>query len=223
MNLLGMFAKYWQPGTVKTRLARTTGDAAAAEVHRAMLSHLLDSLRSSGDDRWLVVAPPDSTEAFAEATQGNWQVRAQSAGDLGQRMQAFFDQAFAAGATRVVVIGADCPLVTPATIDQAFAALDKSDVVLGPSEDGGYYLVGASHCTPNIFDDVAWSTHSVWPETMHRVEQLGLRIATLDERFDIDEASDLQRLVDDFDAGHCRGLSDVVRVARRALRGNDRC
>lgn len=218
-----MFAKYWQPGTVKTRLARTTGDAAAAEVYRAMLDHLLDALHSSADDRWLVVAPPDSTRAFAEATHGHWQIRAQSSGDLGQRMQSFFDQAFAAGATRAVLVGADCPLVSPATIHQAFTALENADVVLGPSEDGGYYLVGAALRTPHIFDKVAWSTPSVWQETTQRAEQLGLRIATLDERFDIDEASDLQRLVDDFDAGRCRGLNAMVRIARRALRGNDRC
>jgi len=197
MTELGLFAKHWTPGEVKTRLAKDIGAAAAAQLHWAFLATLLRRLRRCGDRRVLVYSPADCERDFADLAGESWTCLPQADGDLGERLAAYFEQALARGARRVVLIGADSPNLPLAYLRQSFRLLEDRAVVLGPADDGGYYLVGAAESVPPIFSDIPWSTPQVWPRTMERLAEAGISFATLPPWYDVDELSDLGRLRED--------------------------
>lgn len=201
MNHLGLFAKYWQPGKVKTRLAAQMGHSKAGQVYRAFLNHMLARLGECGDVRTIAYSPPEKKNEFVRLTSNaNWGLVSQRGDDLGERMSNFFlwalDGAIAGRATRtrVVLIGSDTPQLSPARIEQAFAALDKAEIVLGPSSDGGYYLIGMANKYWPVFEDVNWSTSLVLKQTLGRLEQLRVDCELLPEMTDIDEPDDLEHL-----------------------------
>jgi len=205
MRCLGLFAKYWQPGRVKSRLAESIGAAPAADLYRTFLATLISRLADSADRRVLAYTPEEHHDPFhqllAETAPERWTLESQPAGDLGARMRYFFDTAFAAGASRVVLIGSDSPNVPVPFIDQAFVALERAPVVLGPTTDGGYYLVGAREATPPIFDEIAWSSPSVWQQTVDRLDALSITYRSLPRWYDVDDLADLHRLADDLSRG----------------------
>ena len=134
-------------------------------------------------------------------------------------MQAFFQQQFERmGAekhrrgevSKVVVIGADCPQLTPATLQSAFVALDDNRVVIGPSTDGGYYLIGMrDHCFP-IFSDIAWSTSSVLDQTRKQLETQQIKYGLLTPLTDVDQVEDLLELVADLERRKALGVLDSL-------------
>jgi len=193
-GVLGMFAKYWQPGRVKTRLAAGIGPEAAAELYREFVQVLVRRLSGIGQRRVLCIWPPDSQPAFDELTQDRWTVEPQSAGDLGHRMAAFFRSQFTHGAERVVLIGSDSPTLPATLIHEALAALQTHRVVLGPTDDGGYYLVGASGSPPPIFREIDWGTANVWRQTLSQLAAAGIRRHELPRWYDVDRVEDLTRL-----------------------------
>ncbi len=194
MNELGLFAKHWRPGAVKTRLAAEIGAVPASEVYRAFVEALLQRCSRLADRRVLAVWPPESEREFRQLATGQWQVTRQSDGDLGQRMFAYFSQAFEGGAQRVVLIGSDSPTLPIEFVDQAFRLLHDASIVIGPSDDGGYYLVGAAGEVPPIFDGIAWSQPTVWEQTIERVAESGRSFAELPAWYDVDHLDDLRRL-----------------------------
>jgi len=193
-----MFAKFWQPGTVKTRLAETIGSEAAAAVYREFLRTLLVRFASIATSRELVFTPGDRQAEFRSLAPPAWQLEEQGTGDLGQRMARFFERAFASGRSSVVLIGSDSPTLPASYVGQAFDALAHQAVVLGPSEDGGYYLVGArGDRVPPIFFDMHWSTEQVLRQTIARLEQHNIQHALLPTWYDVDSEADLRRLDDE--------------------------
>jgi uncharacterized protein len=194
MNLLALFAKHWEPGQVKTRLAARWGNDRASRVYLAFLRCLLGRLATMGDQRWLVYAPASSHAAFQELAGESWHLVEQSMGDLGRRMAALFAQAFAAGATRVVLIGSDAPTLPVAHIEQAFELLNRVPVVLGPAADGGYCLIGARGGVPPVFTEVDWSTDRVWQQTLAHLRAAGLPYVCLPQWHDVDTPEDLEHL-----------------------------
>ena len=194
MRQFGMFAKYWEPGRVKTRLAARLGDAAASGVYRAFLECLVERFGSVGDRRVLVYAPVDCERHFAELAGNRYQLQSQSPGDLGARMQSYFEQAQRGGMQRVVVIGSDSPSLPVSYVDQAFTELEQFPCVLGPSRDGGYYLLGLAGRLPPIFADFPWSTDRVLELTRERLRAAGYTWCELPEWYDVDDADDLATL-----------------------------
>ena len=186
-----VFAKAPRAGAVKTRLARTLGDQRAAAVYRRMGRLVVDQVRRAPANVTVCFAPDD-----AEGEVRHWLGTAparywpQGAGDLGARMSRMFDRAFA-GSNRVVVVGTDAPAVTESTIRRALQALDSADLVLGPSMDGGYYLMGLREPRPGLLTDIRWSTGSVLRQTMARAGSLGLGVTFLEVESDVDTAADL--------------------------------
>ncbi|MBI3462957.1 MAG: TIGR04282 family arsenosugar biosynthesis glycosyltransferase [Planctomycetes bacterium] len=193
-RLLGVFAKYWTPGQVKTRLAAALGQEAAARLYAAFLRTTLSRFRHCGDRRVVVFSPSDRRGEFKALCSGDWELAPQSTGDLGDRMHRFFADAFAKGASRIVLIGSDSPTLPAEYIDRAFDLLADSPVVLGPTTDGGYYLVGISGQIPPIFEGIAWSTPQVWRQTAERLAVAQLRYDILPQWYDVDESADLERL-----------------------------
>ncbi len=144
-------------------------------------------------------SPNDRANEFAAAAGTRWNTVAQTEGDLGQRMQTFFEMAFAAAAAedlnnrpkKVVVIGSDCPQLTAADIESAFKLLDQEPVVLGPSTDGGYYLIGMRNECADIFSGIDWSTERVLEQTIEHLRAKGIGYQCLSPKTDIDEYADL--------------------------------
>jgi hypothetical protein len=187
-----VYAKRPLPGHAKTRLGAAIGPAAAAGVYaRLLYAYLLDLLEADlGEtDVVLSVAEPEDVpffeQAFPELT-----VRPQVAGDLGQRMAASFEQAFATGAERVVLTGSDIPGLEHWSVAAAFAELVEAPVVIGPAADGGYYLLGMRAPGADLFTGVAWSTEDVLDQTLDRAAAHGLDVAYLPQRVDLDTGAD---------------------------------
>jgi len=196
---LGMFAKYWAPGKVKTRLAAKIGEAHAAQIYHAMLSYLVQSLQSVGDRRTIAFTPTDTQTQFAtlcDSVAESWDLTPQADGALGRRMTCFFKSSFSSDihsfATRnVVLIGSDCPTITPALCSQAFDLLRANDVVLGPTPDGGYYLVAMAKQYRDVFSGITFSTESVFEQTISKMQRDKIKYALLPPREDVDEYSNL--------------------------------
>lgn len=212
MEQLGVFAKYWEPGSVKTRLAASIGEQAAADLYRLFLKSVLDRGRQEfSGRRVLAYSPPDQSSAFQALAGADWQLQAQAHGDLGARMSHYFQTAFASDYSKVVLLGSDSPNLPPGTIASAFRALDSATVVLGPSEDGGYYLIGMREFVPQVFCDIAWSTGRVYEQTTARLAR-DIRWQALTTWYDVDEAIDLQRLRSELANDDGRGSGVVQRI-----------
>ncbi len=197
-DCLGVFAKYWEPGKVKTRLAQSIGATKAARVYEGLVAATLARLATFDCRRVLAYSPADerTLAAFTAAKEGGWSLCPQTDGHLGQRMTHFFEEQFQGGAERVVLLGTDSPNVPLVEVQEAFEHLKTRDVVIGPTDDGGYYLIGAANTVPPIFEDIPWSTSEVLPETRRRLDSAGILYDTLDPWYDIDEMFDLHRLVE---------------------------
>lgn len=188
-----VFARVPALGRVKSRLAAGIGEPAALAVYHELLVITRDAIVASGIPAtvWLADAAgpiPTATEAQEWAALPT---RCQETGDLGQRMTAAFAAAFAAGASRVVIIGTDCPGLRAEHLTQAVGLLNEHDVVLGPATDGGYYLLGLRQPQPELFQNKAWSTASVLTDTHADAHRLGLSAALLPALRDVDNAEDL--------------------------------
>jgi len=188
---LVVMARYPEVGSVKTRLAQTRGAAAACRLYRAFVQDI--DARFSGRRRALVWAfhPPDRD--FASIVAPGARCVPQEGQHLGERMYQCFRRLCTEGFERVVMIGADVPHIRDEWLDAAETALDHADVVLGPTADGGYYLVamGAPH---DVFTGIQMSTNRVLDETRDKAERAGLRVHLLPESFDIDEERDVAQL-----------------------------
>jgi rSAM/selenodomain-associated transferase 1 len=197
---LGMFAKHWTPGAVKTRLATQLSDAMAARLYRCFVTTLARRLAAISARRTVVYWPPWRAAEFQRAIGHAWQFQPQVEGDLGQRMQHYFEQHVGSGedsARRVVLLGSDSPTIPLALVEQAFTCLKQFPVVLGPTHDGGYYLVGMTGSVPDIFAGIAWSTRHVWDQTTARLMAAGVSYGTLPVWYDVDTIDDLRRLRDE--------------------------
>lgn len=196
MTTLGVFARLPAPGSCKTRLARALGPLRAAELAGAFLH---DTLRrfSGAAARRIVCFTPDTDESrtfFATAADPEDQLWPQPDGDLGVRLARFFDHAFTAAGGRVLVIGSDSPTLPLSCVALAFDALHRHDCVLGPSADGGYYLLGLRVPCPLLFSGITWGTAAVFEQTLHAARSAGLSVNVGPPWYDVDTVDDLERL-----------------------------
>jgi|SRR6056297_962683 len=190
-NLLMIFIKNPVEGEVKTRLGASIGSANALLVYKKLLSHTRETAVQVKCDRQLWYSSMiDRRDSWGS---GQFEKRLQTGSNLGARMAAAFRAAFEDGYETVVIIGSDCADLSPNHIEDAFQALQDADAVIGPSEDGGYYLLGLNEYRPEIFSDIEWSTPSVFEETTRHFEQLGLTYRTLETLNDIDTIEDLKQ------------------------------
>lgn len=173
------------PGEVKTRLAPP---AIAAELYAAFLA---DVFELAGEGVF-ACATDDLTAARALAP--SFRVILQRGADLGARMEHARREA---DAHQVVIIGSDSPMMPRARIEEAFAALDSYQVVFGPADDGGYYLIGMTGPCPELLEGMTWSTDQVMAETRRRAQAAGIRIAELAAGYDLDVPADLTRALAD--------------------------
>ena len=191
-DLLIVFTRYPTAGSVKTRLIPKLGAAGAVRLQREMTRHILTRARELRPDIDLEVHA-DGTDVLAlqRLYGSDLIVRPQASGDLGKRMLKAFQTAYAQRARRTVLIGTDCPLITPALIRQAFDLLSSHDCVLGPAKDGGYYLIGLKEPVRALFEGLTWGHGDVLNETLNRAQAAGISTALLECLPDIDRPEDL--------------------------------
>ncbi|HAW78474.1 MAG TPA: glycosyltransferase, partial [Balneola sp.] len=116
--------------------------------------------------------------------------KVQIEGDLGEKMKDAFKKSFDSGGEKIVLIGSDCPTLTNEVLEQAFNELNTSDVVFGPSEDGGYYLIGMSSYNPEVLEGIDWSTEKVMEQTEAKAKHIGIKLTKLKYLNDIDTEQD---------------------------------
>lgn len=194
-NVLLIFVKKPEKGQVKTRLAESIGHQRALEVYRQLLMITKRETRDVEVDKQVWYSPEVVDDDI-------WNIpaytkHAQQGEDLGKRMGLAFGQAFKEGYQKVVIIGSDCPYITEDIIDRAFTELESNDLVIGPSADGGYYLLGMTAHHPDLFQEKEWSSSSVLEQTLKDAKQRDLRVSMLAELNDIDTLEDLQAVAKD--------------------------
>jgi uncharacterized protein len=193
-NRLLVFTRYPEPGKTKTRLIPAIGEKAAADLQRRLTCRTLDCAKELQKEAQVEVWFEGGNQLRMRAMfGGEFVYREQPAGDLGRRMYEAFAASLPDSASRAVVVGADCPGVSADILKRAFDALLRSDVVLGPATDGGYYLIGLRRPERRLFEGIDWGTSQVRQKTMNIAHSLGLTVLLLDELTDVDRPTDLEQ------------------------------
>jgi rSAM/selenodomain-associated transferase 1 len=197
-----IFAKAPVPGQVKTRLIPTLTPRMAAKLHGRLVRETVARLAGAGLAPIELWCSPDTLHPlFLElARTYGLSLHRQEGADLGERMSEAFANALTRGG-EVVLLGTDCPSLDGAYVSAALAALEGSDAVLGPAEDGGYVLLGLKRSAPEIFLNMPWGTARVAALTRERLASLGWKWAELPALWDLDRPQDLERYSSLFNAG----------------------
>ncbi|RMF63501.1 MAG: glycosyltransferase [Calditrichaeota bacterium] len=207
MNVLIVFVKYPTPGKVKTRLGAEIGVELSARLYRLFMKKTFDLAGQAGADLVLVAfEPAESADAFDDLIPAEFGRFPQRGSDLGERLEHAFRTAFRRGAGRVVIIGSDSPTLPPEFVRSAFQGLMESDVVVGPSADGGYYLIGLTTLHAGLFQGIEWSSPSVLASTLRRAAELGLQAKLLSEWYDVDDLRTLRQAAADDRTGEISRL-----------------
>ncbi len=185
---VALFLKAPRAGTVKTRLAAEIGDAAALELYRRMAGLALAAVRETGFDATVWYAPADARDEMVGWLGAECRYEPQVDGDLGARLAGSAGRATPGSVW--IAIGGDCPRLVAAHLSAAAESLEHSEVVLGPTDDGGYYLIGGRVPLPGLFTGMPWSTAAVLDQTRARLIALGLRWHELPALRDVDTAPD---------------------------------
>lgn len=196
-NALVVMAKAPIPGSVKTRLMPVFSALEAATLARALLLDQLEHLRAlRNTDLYLAFTPPGARRLIRRLAPSRFEVFSQASGDLGTRMRHIFATLFGRGHRRIVLIGGDLPPVPLNYFSKAFTCLSDTEqcAVLGPSQDGGYYLIGLNRDQPALFDQMTWSHDQVLPQTLARLSSLDMKSHLIPTWRDIDTIDDVRCL-----------------------------
>jgi len=195
MRAAAIMARMPVPGLVKTRLVPPLTPLAAARLYAGFLQDAIDRLaRIDGIHPFVAYTPPGAGGFFSGIVPPGFSIFPQAGGDLGERLANVSKTLFSRGATAAVLCDSDSPTLPGRRIEEAFERLDETDVVIGPCDDGGYYLIGMRRHTPGLFDGIPWSSVHVTQRTIKAAERLDLAVSLLEPWHDIDTGSDLDRL-----------------------------
>ncbi|MBC7381486.1 MAG: TIGR04282 family arsenosugar biosynthesis glycosyltransferase [Bacteroidia bacterium] len=190
-NALIIFQKNKVKGKVKTRLAATVGEENALNVFKFLVDHTYAISFDTNAKKFLFFS--DFIET-SNATTSDFMRMIQQGSGLGERMSNAFQYVFNAGFTKVIIIGTDCYEINASIINEAFDLLNTNKFVIGPAVDGGYYLLGMTKNTPNIFENKHWSTDTVYEDTLTDFKNSGATYTKLVVLSDIDTEADLREL-----------------------------
>ena len=184
-----IFVKNPVLGKVKTRLARSVGDDEALRIYKLLLSHTQKIALGASCSRYVYFADSIgngiwSTEYFKK--------RIQDSGDLGAKMSSAFSDCLN-NHSKVVIIGSDCAMLSAEIINDAFDSLVNNDIVIGPTQDGGYYLLGMQSENPQLFENIKWSTPEVYEETIFRIKKSKRSLHILPKLSDVDLLEDWKK------------------------------
>lgn len=196
---LVIFVKYPEKGKVKSRLVPGIDECRVADLYRCFIEDLLERISSGHYKFFIAFDPPEKEKDFSALFGKDFSYLPQTGADLGERMYNAFISCFAGGFRSVVVIGSDSPDLSRGIIEEAFQSLRNHDAVIGPTYDGGYYLIGfsANSLSGRFFENMTWSTDNVYTETIRRFDQEGVSFHVLPPWRDIDTADDVRALLKD--------------------------
>jgi uncharacterized protein len=213
-NALLLIARHPTPGAAKTRLCPPLSGERASALYEAFLLDSLEACRRVPGIARLLLYSPRRASRYFRALAPDFVLMPQRGAGLGQRLDNALSLCFYRGFQKAAVLASDSPTLPPERLEQAFTLLDSADVVLGPSEDGGYYLIAASRPVPRLLREVEMSTPSVLQDTLSIAAQEQLRVALLSPWYDVDTAEDLARLERDL----ANGLGDAAPHTLACLR-----
>jgi hypothetical protein len=193
--VLVIMAKQPAVGRTKTRLCPPLTRAEAAALYEALLRDTIGLVTGlEGVRLAMAVTPPEATGTFRRISPPDTILLPVAGADIGECLNQALGRLLAAGHPRAIALNSDGPTLPAAYLRQAIARLDGADVVLGPSEDGGYYLIGLRQPQPELFRGIEWSSERVTTQTLAQAEAMGLVVALLPPWYDVDKAADLERL-----------------------------
>jgi rSAM/selenodomain-associated transferase 1 len=220
-SAVAIMAKAPRAGEVKTRLCPPLSHTEAAELYRCFLLDKIAQVNALQRTTPVIsYTPSEAQQWFEDLTPPHFMLLPQRGDDLGARILSTFDLLFQHGYAQVMVIDSDTPTLPSAYLEQALElmATRDNDVVLGPTEDGGYYLIGLRRAHRELFERMPWSTSQVFPETRRRSLQHGLTVACTANWYDVDMPDDLRRLrqsLDHVQDGFARHTRRFFREFRR--------
>lgn len=193
-NAIIVFARYPFPGKVKTRLAAETSNEFACLFYKSCAEYIfaeLNKLKTKEYDIYIFGSDRSELQKIADWTEDSFFYSHQEGGDLGERMYNAFAEIFNKSYERVVILGTDLPEISCELIQDAFLALNNNDCVIGPANDGGYYLLGFKEKAIDLFSNVEWGSESVLNNTITKINHCNAVYYTLKELIDIDNKKDL--------------------------------
>lgn len=183
-NAIIIFVRNPELGKVKTRLAATVGDEQALDIYCQLLNHTMQQATEVAADKFVFYHQQIKVDDIW--TKDGFYKKLQTGESLGDKMKAAFDEIFKAGYDKIIIIGSDCLLLNSSIINDGFALLDEHDTVIGPATDGGYYLLGMKKNYGFLFDNKAWSTESVFDDSMKDMQHHHLSTGFLPVLTDVD-------------------------------------
>ena len=187
-----VFLKVPELGKAKTRLAASIGNEKALKVYKLLLEIIADLLSSLNADISVFCFYSGNSANLPESFNA-FRLQEQVGEDLGERMKNAFEVVFKEGFQHIAIIGTDCPAISKAQIENALSVqLDSADFVIGPANDGGYYLLAMKYVEKSLFDSMKWSTNQVYNETISRINDLNKSYKALEILVDIDTLEDLE-------------------------------
>ncbi|TFH41831.1 MAG: glycosyltransferase [ANME-2 cluster archaeon] len=191
-----IFQKNFFLGKVKTRLAKTIGDVKALEVFKKLVEKTYDQIPTDLLDVHIYFG--SAIEKINHPLHERASFHIQTEDDLGARMVSAFESTFKLGYEKVLIIGTDCPFIIADIYQKAIEILDDKDYVIGPANDGVYYLLGAKDSPKDIMKNIAWSTDTVLKSTLQSIEKEGKSYCLLEALTDIDDAEDFKEFEEIF-------------------------
>jgi rSAM/selenodomain-associated transferase 1 len=189
-----IFIRYPEPGKAKTRLIPALGSEGAADLHRRMSEHTLGWVRNLQNRLPISVEvryEGGNEDLFRQWLGPAFFYRSQGEGDLGERMARAMTEALQEGKERVILVGTDCPRLQGVQVQRALEELTRNDIVFGPANDGGYYLIGVRKVIPQLFIAIPWGTGEVLAKTLRIADKMQLRVFLLEPLDDVDRPEDL--------------------------------
>jgi uncharacterized protein len=185
-KLIIVFVKNIKLGKVKTRLAKTIGDEGAFEVYKELVEITEKATSTIDLDKVIYFS-----DAIVETKWEKTEKRVQFGVDLGARMKNAFSEGFELGYESIILIGSDLPDISNTIIENGFNELENNEVVFGPAQDGGYYLIGMNQLYANVFKDKPWSQSNLLKITLEELEQNNINFSLIETLNDIDTFEDL--------------------------------
>lgn len=220
-STLLFFVKFPQNGAVKTRLAKDIGADQAAALYRCFVLDMLETLARIPQRICVCYAPEQPEQRYKEWLGSDYAYMAQQGADLGERMKNSFCHAFEQGIEKVVLLGSDLPDLPSHCVQEAFERLDTHDSVIGPSHDGGYYLIGFRQDAflPEAFQGIQWSQSSVYQQTIHTLKTHAQTFFILPAWNDIDNLTELRQWYQQYQSEpeHCRAMRTLQYIREKCL------
>lgn len=218
-NLI-VFLKFPELGKVKTRLAQKLGNKFATEFYKISTENtftICDELQKENVSTVLFSSEKENIEKIRNWTNGRFHIKPQIGKNLGQRMWKAFEEVLNASPGKTIIIGTDLPDISKKIILKAFNYLDEFNIVLGPANDGGYYLLGMNQNHEELFETIPWSTSEVLQTTINSIEKLKLKYKLLEPLDDIDTGENLINWLENYDQNNPKNrtlyekISDLIK------------